>query len=213
MKYQLGNHSGRAWAVECVVCTNSETILDGLVPMDGGDYEDDAREIVGAATSILARQLDYDTDSNFANWHGGRYSHQAALYGFEPVGFGAVRWFAANLDDEGEPDGWGAVDPKDVPAEVREMTSAIRDAEAAWEAAAAEVDARYPDYTDAVAEIADRYSVEGEDLAESLLTGADSPLTAAGVLDLAGWIETEAASEWGNDTRWPKIAAELRSLT
>lgn len=91
------------YSLKMVVCRNTETLGDGY------GLDDDVCEQLWRDISAELLKLpfveDVDTDGNFANWHAGRYAHQAAEYGYETFGWTAcVRVYIRGVgyDEDGE---------------------------------------------------------------------------------------------------------------
>lgn len=68
-----------------MICSNGETV-GSEVP---SEWDDEATaEYVGAAWAVLeAAGLDWESDSLFANWHGGEYSGYGSRYGGDGIGW------------------------------------------------------------------------------------------------------------------------------
>lgn len=108
--------STKTTEIRTVICTNTET-MRGMAEVactadwlgdshaaaqetyeaNADDYTD---RLIRAAMSALPQS--YESDSHFPNWNGGKYSHQAKLYGWTRLGVGGVVFRVVEIDDEGE---------------------------------------------------------------------------------------------------------------
>lgn len=136
------------YSLKMIVCRNTETLGEG----EGLD--DEVCEQLASDLSTELYKLpfveDVDYDRHFPNWHGGKYSHQAAAYGYKTFGWTAcvcVVHRGLGYDEDGEEIEteervrWSAL-PEELRAEYQEKIFAAY--EAAYEVARkwqAEIDA------------------------------------------------------------------------
>lgn len=62
---------------EAVVCANAETVFGGVQDETGNGWEDEAAEAVSAGCAILRKAsaiTNYETDSIFRHWNGGKHT-------------------------------------------------------------------------------------------------------------------------------------------
>ena len=107
--------------------------VDGESAFLGGT-EEERKAVIDAAYDALRPTLYFQTDDYLPHWNGGgKFSHQAKMYGFERVTFGVVKCCKRTVacDEYGEAvEGeWQDCPLTEMPADWRE---AIEKAEAAW---------------------------------------------------------------------------------
>lgn len=139
------------YRIEIVLCANAETALSswGEDPTGNG-WHDECRAAVSAEREAINGTepptclfVSVTEDSNFQNWNGGRYSHQAAKYEWDTsTGLGAVRVSRLEpiTDDDGD-----EIDEEEIILPASEYPAEIRAwidlAESAASQAGAEIEA------------------------------------------------------------------------
>ena len=68
----------------------------------------------------------------------------------------------------------------------------------------------FTNYRNAIASIADRHALAGENFDEALFAGCPDVIDAAEARRLAEWLDNSADSVWGPDSRHQRIASEIR---
>lgn len=127
-KIEIGNHSGGTYWLELVLCRNAEVIFGGAEDPTGNGFADQACEAVcQGQEAILAELRDTaNTDGHWPNWNGGRYSSQALMYKYEPMGHLVARVWAAPIDEDGLPEDDAEIVPfADAPAAVRDLANRV----------------------------------------------------------------------------------------
>lgn len=122
---------GTHYRCELVICGNAECIFDRIPDPSGNGWRDEADEAVTAACEVFRNVLgeDPEIDKEYRNWFGGRYGSQSPMFGYRPVGAGAVARvykYIGEVDEDGEPVNgwphlaWDLMDWSCVPASIRD---------------------------------------------------------------------------------------------
>lgn len=101
-----------------VLCTNAEVWESFAIDACNADWLDDSHEVAQQAFGRNARDYadrliraaasalpdDYETDSHFPNWDGGKYSHQARMFGWTPMdsAVAVYKVIEVGADEDGE---------------------------------------------------------------------------------------------------------------
>jgi len=144
------------FGLRVIVCEDAETVIQWSDPTGNGN-QDECNSVcrdTHAAIRKLLPPVSAESDSHFQNWNGGMYSHQAKMYGFSAVEFGAVQCFIrkeAVEDEDGDTieNEWENVSLDMMPQSViraieaveEAHSKAIRGVEAAQDAEQARLDA------------------------------------------------------------------------
>lgn len=156
---ELGTVGNTKYGIRFIVCENDETVADRLEVGDAWRSEaanEICRDIHDAISRATPGFVTAEGDSNFQNWHGGKYSHQAKMYGYTTTGWGCYAIYSADLleadeDHEEEFGDWERCSAE-VPAEIQSVIDRI--VAAAGEAANAavkSVEAKWGDKSEAEA--------------------------------------------------------------
>jgi hypothetical protein len=117
---------------EFTVCGNIETVREGH------DWGDDAANYFVRELSDLLYAIPHvfnvDISNRFSEWHGGKYSHQAKMHGYERFGVvvctAVITMADADTDDDVDP--WEYQTWAQVPADIQQaMTDKVEQAIAA----------------------------------------------------------------------------------
>lgn len=120
----IGTTPAVRYALEVWVCGNNETIFDGAEDPGGNGWNDEAREVCGEVIAALLKQgLDYDLESNFSDWHGGKFSNQSAMHNIVVDGIVAHKWLCGVVDNDEYGDEmsieWESIKESEVPEDSR----------------------------------------------------------------------------------------------
>jgi|GEM_PF-4106569 len=154
--YTVATEGSLEFGIRVIVCEDAETVIQWSDPTGNGNQ--DACNSVCRDTHAAIRKLlppvSAESDSHFPNWNGGKYSHQAKMYGFSAVEFGVVQCFVREVaveDEDGDmiQNDWENITLDKMPQCVTQgvaaaeeaHSKAIRGVEAAQDAEQARLDA------------------------------------------------------------------------
>ena len=105
-----------------VLCTNTE-----IVGQNHDIDTDEAGRIISEMADALddaGWYFDHSNSARFEDWRGGQYSQDGSAL--------AVRWYVADLDDDGEPEQWRSIwrrgpGATEIPAEAIAVLESVED--------------------------------------------------------------------------------------
>jgi len=102
--YTVETEGNLEYGIRAIVCEDPETVIPWFDPKGNGN-QDECNSVcrdTHAAIKKLLPAVSAMSDSYLANWNGGMYSHQANIFGYSVVKFGAVKCFFRKvaLEDE-----------------------------------------------------------------------------------------------------------------
>lgn len=133
----------KTYSAKMIVCRNGEAI-DAMMSDDARSaYIEEMEGFVANKCSFCA---DYEHDSFFHNWTGGKYGSQAKFFGWERLAPGllakAIETTTTTDEDYGDEDSDRVITWSELPAEVRSAWEAeIGKAYKLWKQAADDADA------------------------------------------------------------------------
>jgi len=170
--------------LQIVICTNTESMRHmaedactcAWIPDDNTEakeaWEANADHYTDRLilAAISACPPDYETDSHYPNWNGGKYSHQMRMHNYAPIACGVVRVIEVTpiVDEDGDDDGedrevvplanWSGEHRREVEALEAEIDAAL----------AEEAEAIQRDYAcDIIERLLERVTELESELAES----------------------------------------------